>query len=157
MPGQTSESLHCIETNKFQPTKTARRSECRLVAKHDKATWGVGLSSQVRRASGKKVVLALPGWSGLLVQIRIFVLEVTDLALCLFLGDPVALLHPARKLVPVALKFLQVIVSELTPLFLNLALKLHPLTGGFILIHVALLKGMDKTYAGLLEQSLRAC
>jgi len=45
-----------------------------------------------------------------------------DLALCLFLGDPVALLHPARKLVPVALKFLQVIVSELTPLFLNLAL-----------------------------------
>jgi hypothetical protein len=139
--------MHCNETNKFQPTKktSAANAACWRGTIKRHGYWLV-FSGQ---KGGRHESRCSPCQVGrLLVQILIFVLEVTDLALCLFLGDPVALLHLARKLVLVTLKFLQVIVSELTPLLLNLALELHPLTGGFIPIHVALLKGMDKRMQG---------
>src|SRR5262245_35051023 len=62
-----------------------------------------------------------------------------DLALGIVLGNAVALLKPARKLGALALDHIEVVVGELAPLLLNLALELFPVAFHAVPIHGFLL------------------
>src|SRR5688572_13829303 len=59
-----------------------------------------------------------------------------NLALGVFLRVPVALLHPAIQLLGIALDHIEVVISELVPLRLHLALDLHPLAFEHVGVHV---------------------
>ena len=61
--------------------------------------------------------------------------EFADLTFSLLFRHPVPFLYLAGQLFLVAFEHSEIIVSELTPLFLHLALDLFPLTGGLVLVH----------------------
>src|SRR5262245_35902270 len=76
-------------------------------------------------------------------SIRVFEPSV-DLALGVVLGNAVALLKPARKLGALALDHIEVVVGELAPLLLNLALELFPVAFDAVPIHGFLLFGISE-------------
>src|SRR5687768_7260688 len=64
-------------------------------------------------------------------------LPLGDLALCLFTRDAVALLNPADQDVAIAFGASEIVVGELPPLLLGVALELLPFTLNLIPVHVA--------------------
>src|SRR5438132_12286466 len=71
-----------------------------------------------------------------------------DLALGLVLGEAVTLLQSSGQFLALALDHIEVIVGELAPFLLNLALELLPVAFDTIPIHVALLRVRKQGMAG---------
>ena len=69
--------------------------------------------------------------------VRVAALESVDLALGLVLGDTVALLDASKQLVALAGDHVQVVVGELAPLLLDLALDLLPISFDTVFVHGA--------------------
>jgi len=62
-------------------------------------------------------------------------LPIGQLFLCSFFGDPVGFLNLARKMIPLAGDYVQLIVGKLAPLLLDVALNLLPITFNLIPVH----------------------
>src|SRR5689334_16994734 len=58
-----------------------------------------------------------------------------ELALGFVAGNAVAILEPPDQLLGTPLNLIHIVVSELAPLFANLALQLHPLTLESVFVH----------------------
>src|SRR5580658_953152 len=85
--------------------------------------------------------------------------ELLDLAFRFVACQAVTLLDLAGQLFTVALQLLQVVISQLAPLFLDLAFDLVPCTGYTIIVHKAhsLLVRRNESAAAMVTAAMRVC